>query len=472
MKQTRLYMLLMMICLCTASICTAARKKGQITVVPPKSYLTQTEIEIWNDPAFEKQFAESYLAETEIEPGVNEDEREQMLEILEFIQVDNLDEAAKLLQKEIDRNELVSAVYDFTLANLYFQQENLEPAAIAYEKAVEKFPKFRRAWRNLGLIYVRQSEFEKAIQPLTKVIELGGSDSVTYGLLGYAYSSVEKHIPAESAYRMAVLLDPDTLDWKMGLARSFFKQKRFAEAAALCGQLIKDQPEKADLWLLQANAYIGLNQSLKAVEIYEIVNNMGQATSKSLKIQGDIYFNEKLYSMATNAYIEAMRMDSQYDLKRATQSAKVLIARSAFEDTRRLIAFIETQYEDRLDTETRKDLLKIRARLAVADGGGDDEEVQVLKEIVELDPQDGEALILLGQHAARTGNDEKAIFYYEQAAYLEDYEADAKIRHAQLLVGNGKYNEALPLLRRAQTLKPRDNIQEYLEQVERVAKNR
>jgi Flp pilus assembly protein TadD len=108
----------------------------------------------------------------------------------------------------------------------------------------------------------------------------------------------------------------------------------------------------------------------------------------------------------------------------------------------------------------------------VADGSGDDEEVRVLKEIVELDPQDGEALILLGQHAARTGDDEKAVFYYEQAAYLEAFEADAKVRHAQLLVGQGKYDEAIPLLRRAQSLKPRDNIQEYLEQVERVAKNR
>ncbi|ETW97889.1 MAG: hypothetical protein ETSY1_21030 [Candidatus Entotheonella factor] len=46
------------------------------------------------------------------------------------------------------------------------------------------------------------------------------------------------------------------------------------------------------------------------------------------------------------------------------------------------------------------------------------------------------------------------------------------MRHAQLLVKNGKYEAALPLLRRAQQIKPRDNIQAYLEQVERVAKGR
>ena len=46
------------------------------------------------------------------------------------------------------------------------------------------------------------------------------------------------------------------------------------------------------------------------------------------------------------------------------------------------------------------------------------------------------------------------------------------MRHAQLLVKTGQYEAALPLLRRAQQLKPRDNIQDYLEQVERVAKGR
>ena len=126
---------------------------------------------------------------------------------------------------------------------------------------------------------------------------------------------------------------------------------------------------------------------------------------------------------------------------------------------------------ERLETAARKDLLKLRARIAVAEGAGA-EEVKVLEEIVTLDPLDGEALILLGQHAARANDAEKALFYYERAESLEKHEADAKIRHAQLLIGQGKYAEALPLLRRAQELKPRDDIQKYLDQIERIAKSR
>jgi tetratricopeptide (TPR) repeat protein len=431
--------------------------------------LSKTELELWNSPAFKKQFTESYLAETEIEPTVTQDERETMLKVLDLISSDKMDEAARLLQK--NTKEASSAVFDFTMANIYFQQEQFEQASTAYEHAVAKYPKFRRAWKNLGLIHVHNGEFEKAIPALTRVVELGGNDALTYGLLGFAYSSVENNLCAESAYRMAILLDSATLDWKMGLARSLFKQELYEQAVSLCANLIAENPNRADLWLLQANAYIGQNKPLKAAVNYEIVDRMGEATAASLNMLGDIYVNQELFGTAVASYVSALEKNPESSPDRALRAAKVLTSRGALNDTKQLIERIESLHGSNLDKMDRKDLLKLRARIAVAEGSGE-EQIKVLEEIVALDPLDGEALILLGQHSARSNDFEKAIFYYERAENLEKYEADAKIRHAQLLVGQGKYTEALPLLRRAQDIKPRENVQKYLDQVERLAKSR
>jgi hypothetical protein len=41
-----------------------------------------------------------------------------------------------------------------------------------------------------------------------------------------------------------------------------------------------------------------------------------------------------------------------------------------------------------------------------------------------------------------------------------------------LLVGQARYAEALPLLRRAQQVKPRETVQQFLDQVERVAQGK
>ena len=434
-----------------------------------QTHLSKTELELWKSPAFQKRFAESYLAETDIEPTVTQREREKMLKILELISSDKMDEAAKQLQKET--KEASSAVFDFTLANIYFQKEQLEQAAAGYEKAVEKYPKFRRAWRNLGLIHVRNGDFEKAIRALTRVLELGGSDALTFAQLGYAYLSVENNLCAESAYRMAVLLDPETMDWKVGLATSILKQERYAEAVSLFDQLISENPERADLWMYQANAYIGLNQPLKAVINFEFVDRLGQSTVSSLNKLGNIYVNQELFETGVDSYIRALEKDPQGGTDHIVPVAKVLIFQGALDQAKRLVESTETLKGNNLSENERKDLLKLRAQIAVAEGSGE-EQAKVLEEIVAMDPLDGQALILLGQHCYRSGDFEKAVFYYERAEGLEKFEADAKIRHAQLLVGQSKYSDALPYLRRAQEIKPRDDVQKYLEQVERFAKSR
>lgn len=432
-------------------------------------HLSELELKLWNSPAFQRYFAQSYLAETEIEPTVTQSEREKMMKVLDLFSQDKLDDAARLLEKNI--NDASSAVFEFTLANLYLQQERYDEAIAFYEKAIQKYPKYRRAHKHLALAYTQKGERIKAIPGLTQVLALGGSDVYTYGMLALAYREAEDYLSAESAFRMAILLDPQTVDWKFGLADSLARQHRYPEVVALCDRLIAEDPNRADVWFSQANAYIGLNQPVNAAINYEFVDHLGQSTPGSLYTLGDIYVNEGLFDTAVDSYIRAIEMKPQEGTDRVIRAAKVLAAHDALADARRLIASVENVQANYIGTAQRKDLLKLRARIAVAEGAGE-EEIKVLEEIVSLDPLDGEALILLGQHTARAGDFEKAAFYYERAESLEGFEADAKIRHAQLLVRQTKYTEALPLLRRAQDLKPREDVQKFLEQVERLAKAR
>lgn len=432
-----------------------------------RSPMSETELSVWHDPAFRKAFQRSYIAETEIEPRVTVEEREQMQQILKLISDEDLDGAIK--QLESIRGENTNPLFDYTQANIHFQRNELDKAADLYHAAVEKKDNFRRAWSNLGKIHVRTGDYESATRALTRVIETGGGDGTTFGLLGYAYAKRQMHIPAESAYRRAIVLDPDTRDWKLGLAQSFFKQQRYGEAAAFLDQLIRDEPENADYWLLQANAYIGLDQAMKAAENYELIDQLGESTYQTLNTLGDIYINEGLYDTAVHSYIRAMELEPQREPHRAIQAAKVMAARGAYDATETLVKQIETGSSDQIQEEARKDLLKLRARIA-ATRGANAEQAEVLEQIVAIDPMDGEALMLLGSYYARVGEMDKAKLRYEQAASIEGYEADGKVRVAQLLVNDGKYQEALRLLRRAQELNFREHVQDYLEQVERVAR--
>ena len=424
----------------------------------------------WKEPAFQQAFMGSYGMRAEIEPRVTVVEKGVMEKVMKLMGASGGNaKAVELLEKST--NAAASAVFDFTLANIHFQEDRLTNAAACYSSAIAKFPSFQRAYKNLGLIGIRLNDFDAAIGPLTKCIELGENDGLTYGLLAYAYSMTEQYVSSESAYRLAVMLQPKTLDWKMGLCRTLFKQQKYGEAIAMCDELLRREPGKADYLLLQANAYLGLKQPMKAAEIYELLDIAGKTPTATLQTLKDIYVNEGDVDQAADAYARAMAREENPDIARQLRNADVLVSRSAYSAASGLIRKIAERAGANMNDEQKKRMLKLEARLAVARNEAVEAQAKILEDIVVLDPLDGDALIMLGLFYAPT-NVEKAIFYYERAEGIEKVEADARLRHAQILAKNGKYQEALPLIKRSLELKPREDVQRYFEQVERAARLR
>ncbi len=424
---------------------------------------------MWRDPAFQKQFVGTYGANAEIEPRVTPEEV-AILEKIRPLMADNLPQAEQQLRKLMKPD--CSAVLDFTLGSIQFQQDRMDLALNNYRRAVEKFPSFRRAWRNLGLIHARDGRNDEAIRAFTRMIELGGGDGYSYGLLGFAYAASQDHQAAEASYRNALLLQPDNTEWRFGLTRCAFKQEKFEDAATLLDSLIERYPDNAEFWLLQAHTYLGMKQPIKAAENLEAMHFLGKATVDSLHTLGDIYVSENLMDLAARAYRRAIDVSIEQPIARPLRSAEVMAARGALPQAREVAAHIRTVWEKRLEGPDRAKLLKLEARLTMADGTSTAETARVLEEIVALDPLDGEALMLLGQHFSRQNEPDRAIFYYERAASIDAFEVNARIRHAQVLVSMGRYADAVPLIRRAQEVKPREDIARYLEQVERIAKTR
>ncbi len=422
---------------------------------------------MWADPTFQKQFVAGYGVNSEIEPRVMADEV-ALLEKVRPLMAENLPAAEAMLIEQMKPN--ASAMLDFTLGGIQFQQNKLPEALENYRKAVTKFPGFRRAWRNLGLIHVRMAAYDDSIQAFTKMIELGGGDGYAFGLLGFAYSAKEDYQPAEAAYRSALLLQPDNTEWRLGLTRCVFKQQKYEDAATLLDALLARYPDNAQFWLLQAHTYIGMKQPIKAAENLEVIDRLGKSTPDSLHTLSDLYVNEGLMERACDATTRAINVDTAQPMGRPLRSAEVLAARGALAPAREIVAHVHTVWGGRMEEGDRRKLLKLEARLSLAEGANTAETVAVLEEIVMLDPLDGEALMLLGQHYSRQNQPDRAILYYERAESLEAFEVNAKVRHAQVLVAQSRFLDAIPLLRRAQELKPREDIARYLEQVERAAK--
>lgn len=421
---------------------------------------------MFGDPEFKQQFLGTYGIHPDIEPKLSPDERLTLEKIYPLIASNP---AQAISELELAAKPGATAMFDFVLGNLYFQRDDAVNAGKWYGLAVQKFPSYRRAHKNLGLIQIRDGKYDLAVHSFTKMIELGGGDALSYGLLGHAYAAKQDYLAAEAAYRNALLLQPDNPDWRLGLARTIFKQQKYEEAAALLNVLLEKSPDKAEFWMLQANAYVGMKQPLKAAENLEVVYRLGKATPESLNLLGDLYVNESQLELAANAYLRAIEAGPGQPPTKALRAAEVLSTRGGMVQAKTVLAAIDQQLAAQSSDEDRRKALKLRARLALADGDGA-EAVKVMEQVVAQDPLDGDALMLIGGHYAKQGDPDRALIYFERAANLEAFEAQAKARQAQVLVQKAKYSEALPLLKRSQEIKPSEEIARYIEQVERLAR--
>jgi len=423
--------------------------------------------EFWKDPEFQKQFLGSYGVLSELEPRLSAPEKVQLEKIIPLLSSDPA-AAKKALDKAATPQ--ASALFDFTLGNLAFQAGDMDEARRRFQTAVGKFPSFRRAHKNLALVEARSEHHADAIREFSRVVELGGGDAITFGLLGHAYLSTGQYLSGESAFRTAALLQPDSLDWKTGLLQCLLRQQKLAETVSLSEELLAKMPDRADLWLLQASALVGMGEPRKAAENYEIVRRMGKASVSNLHALGDLYAHESLWDLAAGSYSDALAKDPHQAWQRPVRNLEVLAQGGAVEQAAALLRKTRETYGKNLEPAGEKRLLRLDARLAAAQGKGE-EVTRSLEAIVAMDPMDGEALLLLGQHYFQASDPERAAVCYERAESLEPFEAEARLRHARILAGQGRYREAVPLLKRVQELKPRDDVARYLEQVERLARS-
>ena len=420
---------------------------------------------LWNDPEFSKRLLGSYGFASDAEPRMTPEEQATYREKIVPLLRDDPNKAMGPLQGLVKPS--ASAVFDFTLGNIYFQNEDLTNAIKHFEAALAKFPDYRRAQKNLAFALVRAGKYKEAIQPLTRTVALGGGDGKVFGLLGFAYVSQGKHVSAEGAYQQALVFEPENVELKVGLVKCAVATANYDYALTLLDELVQQFPERDNLWSLQANIYIQKEQPAKAAISLEMLRRLGKANAQNLFLLGDLYMTQEARDLALSAYLEAIEKSGGQNLPKALRAAQILVSRSAWDEARGLFAKIRAA--GNLSGPEELKLLKLESKTAMATGEGD-KAIQTLEEITLKDPLDGEALLLAGDYYSKSGQREKAEFRYQIAAGIAGFEADAFVKHAQLLVQTQKYSEAVDLLRKAQKAKPRDNVQRYLEKVEQLAR--
>ncbi|MFT5674479.1 MAG: tetratricopeptide (TPR) repeat protein [Paraglaciecola sp.] len=105
------------------------------------------------------------------------------------------------LVKDIDRQDPL--IYT-NLGYSQYLSGNLIEAELNFKKAIDLRPKFKRAWLNLGLVYVRKGMYSKAFQTLKQVMPAAHA----YNDIGYFLMLEGRDSEAEYFLQYAIELSP------------------------------------------------------------------------------------------------------------------------------------------------------------------------------------------------------------------------------------------------------------------------
>ncbi len=134
---------------------------------------------------------------------------------------------------------LLLGVYGLTAAR---QNEYWRDEAGFYLRTLRYAPGSSRLHNNLGEVYLRRDEHEKAVAEFRRAIEINPRDAGADNNLGVVYRKTGRLPEAEAAFRQALALKPDYVEAHVNLGRLYLAGGKAAEAAAEFETAVKINP--------------------------------------------------------------------------------------------------------------------------------------------------------------------------------------------------------------------------------------
>lgn len=436
---------------------------------------------LWKSEAFQKVFTGSYGIDSRIEPKVTSEEKSVLDAVADEMAAEDRDGAIQKLTAQSSLND--SAALIFALGNLRFEEGRTEDAVANFERAIELYPNFRDAHRNLAVALVQESQFDRAEPHLVRSLELGARDGLTLGLLGYCHASAGRNQAALQAYRLAQLTMPEEPQWQLGEAHALLGLDEARASASLYTGLMEKRPFDHSLWINQADAFLQLGEPEKGIANLEFARRLGGLSPAETLSLGHLYLNEALPDAALVCYHEAIAAESAAPLTKAVDAVENLTQFRYWEKAQALAAEIGAIpiYADALartsdsgeasaeGAESRSRLNRCLALIELEVGDPTEGE-RLVKELIDRDPLDAPALILMARFHESASRFEEAEMLLEQAARDSDYESEALRSLGELLVRQSRFQEAIEPLRQALGQSSDPNLRAYLELVEQAAK--
>lgn len=161
---------------------------------------------------------------------------------------------------------------------------------------------------SLGLLYVKQEEFEKALPLLKAATAEQPSSDAAHANLGAAYFRFGRNKEALAEFQTASRLNPHNAATQQSLGRLLMEDHHPAQAAEAFAAALRLSPDDSDLQLDRARALIEAGQPQQALAELSAMRGSAQSASAQ-SLLGDAEEKLAAYQRAAEHYSRAVELD-------------------------------------------------------------------------------------------------------------------------------------------------------------------
>lgn len=220
----------------------------------------------------------------------------------EYVLTRDYDTAKKILTGYLAKNPNALDTL-FFLASLYTEKESDYPQAVKYLKqALEEDPHHLKSLTTLAQIYLKQKEFDKALEVLLQLEHTVPSDVATKLRVGLLYYEQENYPEAIERFTQVLQLQPknDRVHYYLGILEA--QNKNYAQAVNYFLKVSPKSEYYRDARIRLAYAYSELDQLDHALKITQEAIKNKKDEPDLYELLGTLYVKKDQYDKALKAF--------------------------------------------------------------------------------------------------------------------------------------------------------------------------
>lgn len=324
-------------------------------------------------------------------------------------------------------------------------------AELAFKACLTTMPDLAKAHQGLSLLYMQQQQYKKAQQHLIRSVELGRADAQVYAQLGFIHVQNDQPWSAIAAYRQALMLQPEQVQYQKGLLFALIESGDFTQARVLLKELINKTPNDEQLWLQRGQIALQQGDQQQALTNIEIALKLKPTDQSNQLLAAQLHLNQGSSDRAVELLNSVLAYLSDKQEKAALavtlQTLNWLVVQQQWPLTQQLITQAE-KVESKFNQQQKAQFSVYSAQLAI-EKGQLNTALKRLNKAISIDPNLGDALLSLANIYHQKNQLTQAKLMYVRAQSLPEFQLSAWLGLAQIEIDSQQYKAALDYLKKA-----------------------